>query len=102
MSEITHSIYKSEFMGGKQSEDQASHIKSLDAFMTYYNHHRYPCRLYGKTPMEIIKGESIDKSMFSETLSNARINRLEINRNFNKCIVNTSATLSTRIGCKRS
>ena len=59
----------------------------------YYNHHRYPCRLYGKTPMEIISGQNIDKSMFSETLCNARINRLEINRNFNKCIV--------KIGCKK-
>jgi hypothetical protein len=68
MSEITHSIYKSEFLCGKQSEDQSSHIKSLDAFMTYYNYHRYPCRLYGKTPMEIIKGQSINKSMFSEVL----------------------------------
>jgi len=93
MSEITHSIYKSEFMSGKQSEDRASHIKSLDAFMKYYNHHRYPRRLYGKTPIEIISGQSIDKSMFSETLCNTRINRLEINRNFNKCII--------KIGCKR-
>jgi len=42
MSEITHSIYKSEFMGGKHSEDQASHLISLDAFMDYYNYHRYP------------------------------------------------------------
>ena len=93
MSEITHSIYKSEFMGGKHSEDQASHITSLDAFMEYYNYHRYPCRLYGKTPMEIIKGESIDKSMFSEVLKKAKNNRLEVNRNFNECI--------SKIGCNR-
>ncbi len=94
MSEITHSIYKSEFMGGKYSQDQMSHLESLDAFMTYYNHHRYPCRLYGKTPMEIINGQSIDKSMFIEILRKAKVNRLEINRNFNECIA--------RIGCNRS
>ena len=94
MSEITHSIYKSEFMGGKHSEDQASHLKSLDAFMDYYNHHRYPCRLYGKTPMEIINGESIDKTLFSEILTSAKINRLEVNRNFNECVA--------KIGCNRA
>ena len=87
MSEITHSIYKSEFMGRKPSEDKISHITSLDAFMEYYNHHRYPWRLYGKTPMEIINGQSIDKSLFSETLKKAKANRLEINRNLNKCII---------------
>ncbi|MBV7270735.1 hypothetical protein [Winogradskyella luteola] len=94
MSEITHSIYKSEFMGGKPSEDKASHIKSLDAFMEYYNHYRYPCRLYGKTPMEIISGQKIDKLLFSDTLKKAKANRLEVNGNFNKCMV--------KIGCKRS
>ena len=93
MSEITHSIYKTEFMGGKQSEDRASHIKSLDTFMEYYNNHRYPCRLYGKTPIEIIKGENIDKTMFSETLKQSKVNRLDANRNFNDCIV--------KIGCNR-
>jgi len=66
MSLITHSIYKSEFMGGKNSENEASLIASLDAFMDYYNYHRYPCRLQGKTPMEIINGQNIDKLMFSE------------------------------------
>lgn len=91
MSEITHSIYKSEFMGGKHSEDQASHLTSLDTFMEYYNHHRYPCRLYGKTPIEIIKGQDIDKSMFSEILKQAKVNRLDANRNFNECIA--------KIGC---
>lgn len=94
MSEITHSIYKSEFMGGTYSQDQASHIISLNTFMEYYNHHRYPCRLYGKTPLEIINGDDIDKSMFSETLKNAKTNRLEVNRNFNQCIV--------KIGCNKS
>ena len=75
MSEITHSIYKSEFMGGKHSENKTSHIASLNAFMDYYNYHRYPCRLYGKTPMEIIDGQDIDKTMFSEILKNAKANR---------------------------
>ena len=41
MSEITHRIYKSEFMGGKHSEDLALHIASLNDFMEYYNYNRY-------------------------------------------------------------
>ncbi len=53
-----------------------------------------PCRLYGKTPMEIINGKDIDKSMFSEILTNAKANRLEVNRNFNQCVA--------KIGCNRS
>jgi len=79
-------------MQGKPSEDKASLIKSLEAFVDCYNYHRYPCRLYGKTSMEIINGQSINKSMFSEKLKKTKANRLEINRNFNKCIVG--------IGCK--
>ena len=79
MSEITHRIYKSEFMGGDHSENKVSHIKSLDAFMDYYNNNRYPCRLYGRTPMEIIDGQAIDRSLFSETLKKAKANRLEVN-----------------------
>ena len=94
MSEITHSIYKSEFMGGNHSEDQASHIASLDSFMDYYNHHRYPCRLYGKTPMEIINGQDVDKTLFSEILKQAKVDRLEVNKNFNECVV--------KLGCNRS
>lgn len=94
MSEITHSIYKSEFMGGKHSEDQASHLKSLDSFMYYYNHHRYPCRLYGRAPAEIINGESIEKKLFSEVLKKAKTDRLEVNRNFNECVA--------KIGCNRA
>ncbi len=86
MSEITHRIYKSEFMGGKHSEDQVSHISSLNDFMEYYNNHRYPCRLYGKTPMEIIQGQEVDKTMFSEALNQAKVNRLEANKNFNECV----------------
>lgn len=93
MSEITHSIYKSEFMRGKHSEDKASHLISLDAFIDYYNHHRYPCRLYGKTPMEIINGQDIDKTLFSEILIQAKTDRLEVNKNFNECVA--------KIGCNR-
>ena len=94
MSEITHSIYKSEFMGGKISEDQASHLKSLDAFMEYYNFHRYPCRLYGKTPMQIVNGEAIDKQLYINRIKEAKIARAQVNRNFNQCIA--------RIGCNPS
>lgn len=75
-------------MGGKISEDIASHLKSLDAFMDYYNYHRYPCRLYGKTPMQIVNGEPIDKQLYTERIKAAKIDRVETNRNFNACITN--------------
>jgi hypothetical protein len=94
MSERTHSIYKSEFMGGDISDDTNSHLKSLSDFMDYYNHHRYPCRLYGKTPMQIVYGEDIDKKLFTQQLKEAKLKRLEANRNFNECIA--------RLGCKPS
>ena len=44
--------------------------------------------------MEIINGEDIDKTMFSEILKNAKANRLEVNRNFNECVA--------KIGCNRA
>ena len=92
MSEITHSIYKSEYMGGKLSEDITSHLESLNDFMDYYNHHRYPCRLYGKTPMQIINGDSIDKFLNTQKIKQAQIARVESNRNFNACV--------SKLGCK--
>ncbi|PQJ18922.1 hypothetical protein BST94_00040 [Nonlabens xylanidelens] len=92
MSEITHSIYKSEFMGGKLSEDIVSHLKSLDDFMNYYNHHRYPCRLYGKTPMQIVNGDMIDKYLYKQKIKEAQVARVKTNQNFNACIPN--------LGCK--
>jgi hypothetical protein len=91
MSEITHSIYKSEFMGGKISEDIGSHLTSLNDFMDYYNHHRYPCRLYGKTPMQIINGDVIDKYLYTQTIKEAKLARVETNRNFNACV--------SKLGC---
>lgn len=88
MSEITHSIYKSEFMGGKISKDIASHLKSLNIFMDYYNYHRYPCRLFGKTPMQIIGGEQIDRKLYTQRIKEAKILRAETNRNFIVVLLN--------------
>ena len=85
MSESTHKIYKSEFMGGNHSENEETHLKSLENFMEYYNNNRFPCRLFGKTPMEIVNGQSIDKHLYSETLQQSKIQRVEANRNFNEC-----------------
>ena len=94
LSEITHSIYKTEYMRGKISQDIASHLKSLEAFMDYYNFHRYPCRLYGRTPMQVINGEPIDKQLYTNRISEAKINRTKSNRNFNQFIA--------KIGCNPS
>lgn len=91
MSESTHRIYKSEFMCGRISKNQIAHIESLYSFVEYYNYSRFPCRLYGKTPMEIVLGQSIDKFLFTETLQQAKANRVIANRNFNQC--------TAKIGC---
>ena len=85
MSEITHSIYKTEFMGGKISDDIVSHLKSLEAFMEYYNYNRFPCRLYGRTPMQVVNGASIDRKLYIERIKEAKIARAETNRNFTAC-----------------
>ena len=94
MSESTHKIYKSEFMGGEISEDLASHLQSLENFRDYYGNKRYPCRLYGKTPNEILSGQAIDKYLFADILKQAKIDRVEVNRKFNQCAV--------KIGCSPS
>jgi len=94
MSESTHKIYKSEFMGGKYSENETLHLKSLNTFMNYYNYERYPCRLYGKTPMEIVNGQTIDKHLFSELLKQAKMDRVDVNRNFNNCIAKLGCGVS--------
>ncbi|WP_262501508.1 hypothetical protein [Psychroflexus halocasei] len=44
--------------------------------------------------MEIINGQEIDKTMFSEILSQAKVNKLKVNKNFNECVA--------KIGCNRS
>ncbi|WP_439131431.1 hypothetical protein [Polaribacter sp.] len=46
MSESTHSIYKTEFLNGKYSLNEKTHLKDLDCFVEYYNHRRYPTDLF--------------------------------------------------------
>ena len=94
MSESTHKIYKTDFMNGEISEDIASHLQSLENFMDYFGNQRYPCRLYGKTPNEILSGQIIDKHIFTETLKQAKVDRAEANRKFNQCL--------SKLGCKAS
>lgn len=54
--------------------------------MEYYNYNRYPCRLYGRTPMQIVNGVSIDKKLYIERIKEAKITRVETNRNFSACM----------------
>jgi len=42
MSESTHSIYKTEFLHGKYSLNEKTHLEDLERFVDYYYHHRYP------------------------------------------------------------
>jgi hypothetical protein len=85
MSESTHSIYKSEFMGGKHSFNEKVHLKDLDHFMDYYNNKRFPTIHYGYTVLEVLHGKIPDKHRFKEQINQAKLNRLEVNRAFNQC-----------------
>ena len=85
MSEITHSIYKTEFMQKKFSLDTTEHLKHLEEFMEYYNYNRYLGRHLGLTPMEVLNGEMPDKNRYTEIIRGAKIKRIEENRLFNNC-----------------
>jgi transposase InsO family protein len=85
MSESTHSIYKTEFLNGKYSLNEKSHLKDLERFVEYYNHHRYPTDLFGLTPFEVVKGKTPDKNHFKEKIQEARKNRILVNQQFNDC-----------------
>ncbi len=85
MSESTHSIYKTEFLNGKYSLNEKSHLKDLERFVEYYNHHRYPTELFGLTPFEVVNGKIPDKNYFKEKIQEARKNRVEVNQKFNDC-----------------
>jgi len=87
MSESTHSIYKTEFMQRKLSIDINQHIKDIERFMTYYNHERYPFKLYGLTPFEVLNGEIPLKNKFRSQIKDAQKIRLIENRAFNDCPV---------------
>jgi len=85
MSESTHSIYKTEFLHGKYSLNEKSHLKDLERFVEYYNHYRYPTELYGLNPMEVIQGKIPDKHYFKEQIQFSRISRVQANQKFNAC-----------------
>tara|TARA_R110002051_G_C8744341_1_gene499508 strand:- start:979 stop:2217 length:1239 start_codon:yes stop_codon:yes gene_type:complete len=85
MSESTHSIYKTEFLNGKYSLNERTHLKDLERFMEYYNHHRYPTDLYGLTPFEVVEGKIPDKNHFKGKIQEARKNRVAVNQQFNDC-----------------
>jgi transposase InsO family protein len=85
MSESTHSIYKTEYMQRKLSLDVEQHIIDLDNFMIYYNHNRYPFKLYGLTPFKVLNGEVPHKNRFRSIIKDAQKNRLTENQAFNDC-----------------
>lgn len=85
MAESTHSIYKTEFLKGQVSRTVKSHLDSLDCFVKYYNHERYPADLCGLHPMEVINGKLPDKDYFKNQIAEAKLNRVITNKAFNKC-----------------
>ena len=85
MAESTHSIYKTEFLQGKHSVDKEDHLKNIKSFFTYYNEERYPFKLYGLTPLEVLNGEKPDKARFKKRIKQAQKEHLEENRSFNVC-----------------
>jgi len=44
--------------------------------------------------METIQGQDVDTSLFSKIRKQAKIDRLETNKNFNQCVI--------KLGCIRS
>ena len=87
MSESTHSIYKTEFMKSKFSLNINQHFIDLDQFMLYYNYERYPCEHYGVIPMDVLNGEIPNKAKYKEPINEARIKRIEKNKEFNQCLL---------------
>ncbi|QTE21239.1 hypothetical protein [Polaribacter cellanae] len=85
MAESTHSIYKTEFLKGKVSQYKKQHLVSLDAFVDYYNHHRFPNGLFGLTPFEVINGKTPDKDFFKNQITEAKLDRVIKNQSFNEC-----------------
>ena len=61
------------------------HLKDLERFVEYYNHHRYPTDLFGLTPIEVVNGKIPDKNHFKEKIQEARKNRVIVNQQFNDC-----------------
>lgn len=82
-------------MGGKISKNEYTYLASLKDFCNYYNYYSFPCRLYGKTPMQIVYGETIDKKLYTEILQQAKVNRVLINQNFNQCIFTLGCNVSS-------
>ncbi len=89
MSESTHSIYKTEFLHGKNSLNRKTHLKDLERFVGNYNYKRFPTELYGLNPMEVIAGKIPDKHRFKGQIKKAQISRIQTNQLFNNC---TTAT----------
>lgn len=72
-------------MNGKYSLNEKSHLKDLERFVDYYNHHRYPTDLFRLTPFEVVNGKIPDKNHFKEQIQKARKERVIINQQFNDC-----------------
>ena len=87
MSESTHSIYKTEFLHGKYSLNEKTHLKDLEKFVEYYNLYRYSTDLFGLTPIEIVNGKIPDKHFFKEKIQNSRKDIVKINQEFNDCVI---------------
>jgi hypothetical protein len=79
MSESSHSIYKTEFLHGKYSLNEKTHSNDLERFVEYYNRHRYPTDLFGRTLIKVVNGKIPDKNHFKEKIQEARKNRVAIN-----------------------
>jgi len=85
MAESTHRIYKTEFLKGQLSRNKKQHLENLDAFVEYYNHHRFPNDLFGLTPIEVIHGNRPDKDFFKPHIAAAKLDRIAKNQSFNEC-----------------
>lgn len=93
MSESTHRIYKTDFIKGETSVNIVAHLKSLELFFYYFNHVKLPCRLHGRTLMEVINGLPIDRYLFSEQEKIIEKIKLKKTRNYIITLLNSNVTL---------
>jgi len=82
MSESIHHLFKTFFAPGKIYSDDAHLQSDLDNFEFFVNEEWFPLELHGLSPMEVLKGETINPHRFKAQIQNAKAQRLIENKNF--------------------
>ena len=78
-------IFKNQFAKYRIFITVADLLKALEEFLYYNNEIRYPKNLYGLHPIQVLKGETINKYCFAPKLQVARDLRYQTNKSMNEC-----------------